>query len=89
VKRIKLNEPVWDRVVTVNDSSNIVELSFKAKDENVGEMKVSFANGNEYVYLPVKAFDFGILAGSFSIGSTFQKYLKLGIIPVGEKVNNV
>lgn len=88
MKRIKLSEPVWDRIVTVNDSSNITELSFKARDENIGEMRVSFANGNEYLYSPVKAFDFGILAGSFSIGSTFQKYLKLGIIPLGERIVN-
>lgn len=86
MKRIKLDDPVWDRVVIVNDSSMVNEVKFCLTANNAGVLRMTFSNGTEYEYFPVKPLDFGMLIGASSIGSDFQKYLKMGIIPQGRKV---
>lgn len=60
------------RILTVNDSSNILEIEY---DHVVKTMTVSFSNGSVYKYTDVGAPVFGALASAESVGSTLNKWI--------------
>lgn len=60
---------MYPRRLTVNDSSQIVEICYSFRD---AVMSVEFMNGNIWEYTDVPAPLFGELASSASVGSTFS-----------------
>lgn len=78
-----MSNDLFDRVVTVYDSSNVSTLRYSILDK---KLEVSFADGSRYRYLNVDLVAFRDIAGAESVGSTLFKYRKSGNWPT-EKVS--
>lgn len=64
---------IMDRVVTVNDSSQIKQISYNPMDRL---MLVKFANGESYIYKEVSPTTFGAFVSWDSVGTYFNRNIK-------------
>jgi frataxin-like iron-binding protein CyaY len=61
------------RVVTINDSSQIKNISYDLSSKT---MQVKFSNGTMYMYVSVPPAVFGALVSAESVGSHFARHIR-------------